>query len=589
MKSPPGAHKIMLTTEDNIKELRSRDIELTSVGCKTDASSRLLILAVLAAALLRMALLIWASAHGVIIDNEGAEYARIAENLRSGQGYMGMFNNGVQLNFPPLFPLLIAALSFLLPSVEVSARVVNIAAGTALVIPMFKLAERIYNRKAACIVAAMVALHPLLIARSVSTYAEGLYLTFLMCGVYYVVRWVEEQRVRTSTLAGLFFGLAYLVRPEAFVVVGAITVGGLAWGLCAQNRRRVLIGVLSLFAIFVLLASPYIAFLSINSGKFRIEGKGAILYAWGSKIDAGMSITEALTKIGDDLSDQGVFMKSNSEALNAASYTLHDMISYLLRAAPENLKTIYYAIWDSRSAGAPVLFLLAFIGLLGTAWDRRRVVNEGILLVTGLVIVLTLLPIRGGWMLRYFYSFMGLLLLWAGKGAEELYLWGHGTLSSFSLPRYIPRLVGFAIQCTVIFSMIALSLKGVPKESEFFYAALPERKMAGQWLAEHSPGPKWIMDVSVIPAYYAGGKFMYLPFASSDLALRYISKKKPDLIVLLEHQKESRPYLAQWFDEGIPDQRAELIYDEGDSRHERIKIYRWRTDPVTPNKVRQAS
>jgi hypothetical protein len=70
---------------------------------------------------------------------------------------------------------------------------------------------------------------------------------------------------------------------------------------------------------------------------------------------------------------------------------------------------------------------------------------------------------------------------------------------------------------------------------------------------------------------------MYLPFASSDPALRYIAKKKPDFIVLLEDTKLSRPYLAKWFDEGIPDKRAELIYDVGDSHHVRIKIYRWKS------------
>ncbi len=579
----------MLNTEDSTKELQDPNIELSSSGCKTDSSSKLLFLAVFVAALLRIALLIWAMKHGVIIDSEGAEYARIAQNLRSGLGYMGMFHNGVQLNFPPLYPLLIATLSLLLQNAELAARAVNVIAGTMLVLPMFKLAERIYNRKVAFIVTVMVVFHPLLIARSVSTYAEGLYLTYLMCGIYYIIRWVEEERVRSCIFAGIFFGLAYLTRPEAFLIVGVTTFGGLAWGLFAQNRRTVLIGVLCLVGIFVLLASPYIVFLSMNSGKFRIEGKGSILYAWGSKLDAGMTYTEVLTRIGDDLSDEGVFMKSNLEALNAVSYTLHDMILYILRGAPQNLRTILYGNANSESEGAPVFFLLVFIGLLGTAWDRRRLVDEGILLATGLVIVLTLLTVRGGFPLHYFHSFMGLLILWAGKGAEELYNWAHGTVASFSVPRNIPRLVGLAVQWMAIFLVIAMSLRGVPKESEYFYAALTERKMAGQWLTEHWPGPKWIMDDSLVPAYYAGGKLMFLPFASSDLALRYISKKNPDFIVVPELSKKSRPYLTQWFDQGIPDHRAELIYDEGDSHHERIKIYRWRTTPVTTSQVRQGS
>jgi hypothetical protein len=46
--------------------------------------------------------------------------------------------------------------------------------------------------------------------------------------------------------------------------------------------------------------------------------------------------------------------------------------------------------------------------------------------------------------------------------------------------------------------------------------------------------------------------------------------------VLLEDTKLSRPYLAKWFDEGIPDKRAELIYDVAGSHRVRIKIYHWK-------------
>ncbi len=69
---------------------------------------------------------------------------------------------------------------------------------------------------------------------------------------------------------------------------------------------------------------------------------------------------------------------------------------------------------------------------------------------------------------------------------------------------------------------------------------------------------------------------MYLPFASSAVSLRYISQKKPDFIVLLEFTKRSLPYLTDWFDHGIPDRRAELIYDETGRNYERVKIYKWR-------------
>jgi hypothetical protein len=110
--------------------------------------------------------------------------------------------------------------------------------------------------------------------------------------------------------------------------------------------------------------------------------------------------------------------------------------------------------------------------------------------------------------------------------------------------------------------------------SEFREAMRTDRKVAGQWLAQHSPRPKWVMDTSLL-TYYAGAGLMYLPYCSSNIALRYIAEKKPDFIVLLRDSRKSTPYLAQWFDEGIPDPRAKLIYDKGDRSRERVKVYRW--------------
>ena len=54
-----------------------------------------------------------------------------------------------------------------------------------------------------------------------------------------------------------------------------------------------------------------------------------------------------------------------------------------------------------------------------------------------------------------------------------------------------------------------------------------------------------------------------------------MAKKKPAYIVLHSVGKSDLPYTAQWFDEGIPDRRATLVYSEGTAPAEQIKIYKW--------------
>jgi hypothetical protein len=56
------------------------------------------------------------------IDPEGAEYARIAENLVAGHGYVGIATPGTQLIFPPLFPFMIAAVSLVTGQAELADR-----------------------------------------------------------------------------------------------------------------------------------------------------------------------------------------------------------------------------------------------------------------------------------------------------------------------------------------------------------------------------------------------------------------------------------------------------------------------------------
>ena len=75
----------------------------------------------------------------------------------------------------------------------------------------------------------------------------------------------------------------------------------------------------------------------------------------------------------------------------------------------------------------------------------------------------------------------------------------------------------------------------------------------------------------------------FLDCAEEGTALRYIEKRRPDYIVLLGAEPGLLPYTAKWFRDGIPDNRAVLVYDEGTatsygtgtSSIERIKIYRW--------------
>jgi 4-amino-4-deoxy-L-arabinose transferase-like glycosyltransferase len=555
---------------------RRTDDQVAAPAVVTRSSDALLALAVIAAALVRGGLAYW---HGLALEQEGVEYVRIAENLLNGRGYVGIFNNGTQLNFPPLYPLMIAALSLITGSGEWAARVINIAFGAALVVPMFKISERLYGRRAAIAVAALVVFHPVLIAAGASTYSEGPYLTLMMFAMLCLTRWVADRRPASGVAAGVFMGLAYLIRPEAFLIAGLCVVAGLVSTMFVVQRRATWIGTLAMAAAFALVALPNVAFLTYSTGHFRIEAKGTLAYQWGQRMNQGMSYYEAANAIGPDLSDVGVFMRPNLEIINSTSFSARDYFVFVMTAVQRNVAWIVSVIAKGKPFGSPWLFTLVALGLCRSAWDRRRAVTEGMMLALAAMFVFVLLAVQ--WIsFRYFIPVLGVLLFWAGKGAEELNVWARDTFLALTGRSGSARIAGESLKWLSIVIILATSLSATPKEEQFTQSLAWERRDAGRWLAQQEPRPKWVMDAGLQVTYYAGADLIYLPYADSNLALLYIAKRRPDYIVLKSEDLESLPYTAMWFQQGIPDQRAVLVYDRGTTASERVKIYRWIDEPT---------
>src|SRR4030095_12541762 len=84
----------------------------------------------------------------LIIENEGGEYAAIAENLLAGEGDVGLGSTGKpQLLFPPLYPFSIALTSLLTSlNTELAARLVSLTMGLGLAFVLFKIGTLLYGR-----------------------------------------------------------------------------------------------------------------------------------------------------------------------------------------------------------------------------------------------------------------------------------------------------------------------------------------------------------------------------------------------------------------------------------------------------------
>jgi hypothetical protein len=99
-------------------------------------------------------------------------------------------------------------------------------------------------------------------------------------------------------------------------------------------------------------------------------------------------------------------------------------------------------------------------------------------------------------------------------------------------------------------------------------------KAAGEWLRTNSTGPLRILDSSTIVPFHAKASHFWLPCCDEKAALRYIDNKNINVVVVRKSEAEAPPYLKNWFENGIPDPRAELVHAVDIGNRESIKIYR---------------
>ena len=512
----------------------------------------------------------WIIHHDTLVM--GLTYVRIAENLVNESTYVGLFE-GPELIFPPFFPVLLALGSLLVGwSVSESARLIPLLSGVLLVPVAFALVRLMYGLRVALGIAALMAVHPVFIDLSSTAESETVYLPLILVGLYWALRALDSGSLKHAVWCGTMFGLAYLTRPEALlfpvVVVTAMAVAGLRSLVVV---RRVALQCLCLVAPIVVLAAPYVAYLSLHTGGLRLDSKGVMNYTIGERRNSGMSHAEASLGIGSNLSEDGPQLSPNHFIATAHQRpSAGELVSYWVKSALRNKATLFDLLL-SPVFGSVLGIGLAALGLFRRPWDQRRAVWEAVLLSIALAHVFLLLGLHVV-LFRYVLPLATVFLLWVAKGIDEFARWGVETADrALSLGRSPRRRVDMAIRSGLIVALLLLALWGLrwgsPLQEGPRIVLLQE---AGTWLGHYRPGPKRVMTMHAQIPYYSQGTLLLMPYAEASLALRYVYLKHPDFLVLVEEDRLIAPYIKQWLDDGIPDPAAILIYQANG-----VAIYEW--------------
>jgi 4-amino-4-deoxy-L-arabinose transferase-like glycosyltransferase len=516
------------------------------------------------------------------IDSEGAEYARIAENLLNGNGYVGIAFPGVQLLFPPLFPWLIATVSLITHQSELAGRLISVIMGTLLVLPVYYIALRLYDREVASVAALLTACHPVLVGYASTVFSETTYMTFVLSGAYWSLRCLTSQTARTLVLAGVCFGLAYLTKPEA-ALYPLLTIFLLAFSSLVMNRRQTRQIVLSSFILlgaFLFLAMPYMLWLSMESGQLRWEGKTPYNVAALIPYTTGGNTDQALFGISNSLEAVGIANTPQLSVITNHKFVFADVLRVVMVNGPHNYRYLINAVSTS-DFGSPILLGLVILGLFGQPKVAKSIMSQVYLLFVVLGVPFLSLALAYPMDTRYFLLFLPVMIIWAANGIVLLSGWASATMRLAGSEARIAKRAGLAVGLTSAALLIMIATYGVRTVwdlTTFDYNSRPV-KQAGRWLDALAPGPKIIMDASTILAFHARASYIPFPYSDSSLALQYIEKKGINFIVLREEWLSPAPYIKDWLEDGVPDRRAQLIYSEKTQRG-RILIYKWNGNAV---------
>jgi len=525
--------------------------------------------------------LVWIHYWPRSIESEGVYYARIAENLLSGRGYVGMREVGKQLLYPPLYPSLIAAACAVVKNSELAGRLVSVFFGSLWIVPMMLIAGSVFDEAAGIVTGMVAALSPPLIAISGTVQSEPVYLAFQAAGIYFALQ-VWPRSKLACALAGISFGLAYLARPEASIYV-VLTALFICWRGRDRLRLKAIAYLLLAFGVTIV---PYITWLSIQTGRPRLEAKSVSNYVEARGWAQGLPPGEIFFAVDPQLNDVGLSNQSDLAMIRQTKLSTSKVLWLAMHGATVNVKRLLTTILESRLFGGALFVLLVGIGTLSATTDRDALARRVFLFVAGMSSIVPLFSLHA-FHDRFVFPFLTFLLPFAGYGIVRLFDSVRAILLNLTDGEHRFVLLstvlagcaaaGITGACLMLEAHTMLHLKSEVRLQEQDITVRrgdPFINQIGRIIRNFNLQHPLVMDANPAIGFYASAADWPLPYCDSDTALRYIEKKKPDFVVLQSANAQVFPYVNEWMEKGIPDQNVKLVFTKTTPDGDSVQIYR---------------
>jgi 4-amino-4-deoxy-L-arabinose transferase-like glycosyltransferase len=388
------------------------------------------------------------------------------------------------------------------------------------------------------------------------------------------VAW-EKQSAVAGVAAGALYGLAYLTKPEAIIYVGlmlVLLVLGNLWRHSLFGRRSIL-GLVGMVLAFVLVISPYLAFLYQHTGRIMISGKLGVTYVAGQgAVDHDPGLYDRALSQLDEAGEEIIWFSADRFKYNILDLIKADPRGFVHRVW-QNVNTLEEVLFARQVFPFYLLFLVA-LGLFGSAWNKDRTIKE-LFLAAAVLPVFVFLPFHIE--LRYFAPMLPILLLWVAKGIAALADWLRQTAANLRSPlkpdaERVPAGLGRGV--TVLLSLLLVLYFAVlqPMVMRDGVAGVNvSRREAGSWLKAHAPSDALIMSRDTEVPFYAERRWAATPNEEYDRFIAYVRKRGAAYLVVDEREVTViRPQLSLLLNEDAPPTGLRHVYTAPDIRGKTI-------------------
>ncbi len=517
-------------------------------------------------------------------------YLWLGRNWFRGDGYSFAFSGHWDYHHTPGYPFITGVLALLTRDMQRASDWSYILFSVLLVCMVYGVARRVYGIRSAFAAGVIVALAPAMAIMPLfwGTMTEVPYLAMAFTGVFFAHRAYRQPRALDAGLAGVFFALAYYVRPEVIVYLGAM---GLVLGLRALVRpphtfratiKRLgypaLLGILFLAALF-----PYLYQVRQETGAWTVSQKVGTHFATASGLASGRFQQFDIETWGLDSGGlEVIFFSTDIADASASEYILADPGGYL--------KTIYGNTLDLlNELNSPHLlpsFALLFIGLalLRWSWHRGRAWDEFFLMATllpGLSFILFFVQER------YIATLIPTLFIWFGHGVMESGDWlaqtlsqlRHGDSSTVDTRGELPRSTwGRSLVWIPLFLLALFMLFWTPRQIATATNPGSTRavhNLASTALVSITAPDDIVMARYVSIPFHAGAEWIPTPAATIDEVLTYARNKGADYWAIDGFEAHSlRPQFSQLIDDPLQPPAGLEFVTQVDDGGEPVVIYR---------------